>query len=111
MSTPKSKRSLAVFLIVGISGWSVAGYEIAHQNDRISSVATTTCTVQSRGLKAQKYLTKAMGDIASLLVVSPDTTIPPGKAAIYKTIADLQQNAKEYKQIESKQPGHRDCDG
>lgn len=107
MSTRERLNTVLLGALIAVA--TVAVYLGLHNASRINDSAQVTCSVQARGLSAQPYLTKAMGDIATLVTPKPGQKIPPSEKATYAVIGDLRANLASYVQIEDQQPKHRDC--
>lgn len=102
-----NKRAVTVVLLILALAIAVDTYQTFANSGSISSNAQTGCVIQSRGLSAQKYLTKVMSDIAVLLVPAPGSKVPP--VPIFNLLTDLRSNLNSYVSIENKQPASRNC--
>jgi hypothetical protein len=89
----------------------VVGYvKLVHTSDDVQNNQRSTCTVQSRGLPASHHLSKAMGDLSTILNdLNDNGLIPVLSSSGDKTLTDLEAQTAAYSSIESRQPNSRNC--
>ena len=95
-------RHAALFIVVGLVGLTFLGARMLSDEHR-------TCTVQSRGLKAQRHLTNVMADISKLLEPPPTLKQAPVPPYARAPLANLRIELPAYTALENKQPAHRSC--
>lgn len=95
-----------VVLLLAIGGNLYIGL---HGESRQGRDERTTCTIQSRGLKAQPHLTTVMGEIEKLLAPIPGRKAQPIPPTLVKPLNGLRYHLHAYVEIEAGQPKKRRC--
>lgn len=112
---PARRGWIAVLFLVLVVSVSVAAALYSGNRDRLIRDEGQTCKIQSRGLRANTYLVRVVGDLHTLVEgpISPAqkhrlAKLPNG-SAILAAYLDLNASAFNYTWVQRQQPQHRNC--